>query len=160
MEESQNPDNASSIASDDDIESAPLLRATTTNDASYPSEAAEFADGTFAVDSPDLERGAEGHDSAGPKKRWSLKKKIAVGVGAAVILLIFIRLIVPSRRKLVSSEALQEDINSKNLLQRANHLFELAELSIDEYGHPTRVIGSKGNFSFIRLVIQYACLYI
>ncbi|KAK9386666.1 hypothetical protein V1515DRAFT_622347 [Lipomyces mesembrius] len=50
---------------------------------------------------------------------------------------------------LVSSEALQGDIDAKNLLDRANYLFELAKLSTDDYAHPTRVIGSKGHIATI-----------
>ena len=47
-------------------------------------------------------------------------------------------------KPLVSTEAIQADIKSKNLLKRAEKLFEIAQLGVDEYGHPTRVIGSKG----------------
>jgi aminopeptidase Y len=47
-------------------------------------------------------------------------------------------------KPLVSSDAIQDDITSDGLLKRAEHLFKLAELSFDEYNHPTRVIGSKG----------------
>ncbi|KAK9321362.1 hypothetical protein V1517DRAFT_326596 [Lipomyces orientalis] len=55
-------------------------------------------------------------------------------------------------KELVSSTALQGDINVKNLEDRAKHLFELAELSVDDYGHPTRVIGSKGHLATIDYV--------
>ena len=48
-------------------------------------------------------------------------------------------------RVLVSSEAIQDDISSQKLLDRAKELFEIAKQSIDEYNHPTRVIGSKGS---------------
>jgi aminopeptidase Y len=47
----------------------------------------------------------------------------------------------------VTTEALQALISSDNLLKRAEHLFEIAKLGVDEYGHPTRVIGSQGVFS-------------
>ena len=47
-------------------------------------------------------------------------------------------------RPLVDSERLQELINTDNLLKRANELYAIAELSHDEYNHPTRVIGSLG----------------
>jgi aminopeptidase Y len=47
-------------------------------------------------------------------------------------------------KELVSSEALQSQIHVSNLLDRAKILYGLAERSIDEYNHPTRVIGSKG----------------
>lgn len=45
---------------------------------------------------------------------------------------------------LVNTEALQADIKRKNLLQRAEKLFEIAQLGKKEYNHPTRVIGSDG----------------
>lgn len=45
---------------------------------------------------------------------------------------------------LISSPALQGDIEIENLLQRAKQLSKIADLGIDEYNHPTRVIGSKG----------------
>lgn len=49
----------------------------------------------------------------------------------------------------VTSSALQQLINPDNLFRRAEQLFEIAKLSIGEYGHPTRVIGSKGaSYSF------------
>jgi aminopeptidase Y len=48
------------------------------------------------------------------------------------------------KNHLVSSNAIQDDISSHALLKRAKHLFKLAELSLEEYNHPTRVIGSKG----------------
>lgn len=49
------------------------------------------------------------------------------------------------KKPLVSSGAIQDDINGDALLDRAKHLFSLAELSLDEYNHPTRVIGSPGS---------------
>jgi aminopeptidase Y len=49
-----------------------------------------------------------------------------------------------SSKPLVSSEALEGHITSKNLLKRAKELFEIAELGAAEYNHPTRVIGSSG----------------
>ncbi|KAL5334250.1 hypothetical protein BJX70DRAFT_378781 [Aspergillus crustosus] len=49
--------------------------------------------------------------------------------------------------KLVSSEELQDQIHASNLLDRAKVLYSLAEKGIDEYNHPTRVIGSKGHLA-------------
>jgi aminopeptidase Y len=49
-----------------------------------------------------------------------------------------------ARKPLVSSEALQAKINGGSLMKRATHLYELASTSTDSWGHPTRVIGSKG----------------
>ncbi len=48
------------------------------------------------------------------------------------------------KKELVSSEALQKAISADRLLKRAEDLFEIAKLGIDEYNHETRVIGSKG----------------
>ena len=56
------------------------------------------------------------------------------------------------KKPLITSEALQADIDVKQLLSRAKHLFELAKLSIDEYAHPTRVIGSKGELACQRFI--------
>jgi aminopeptidase Y len=47
-------------------------------------------------------------------------------------------------KPLVSSTALQDHIASDNLLKRAKKLFEIAQLGVAEYNHPTRVIGSDG----------------
>lgn len=47
----------------------------------------------------------------------------------------------------VTSDALQGLIDPDNLLRRAEQLLEIAKLGTDEYGHPTRVIGSKGTCS-------------
>jgi len=48
------------------------------------------------------------------------------------------------KKPLVESEALQDDITANALLARAKQLFEIAETSEKDYGHPTRVIGSAG----------------
>lgn len=47
-------------------------------------------------------------------------------------------------KNLVNSSALEAHITEEKLLKRANQLYKIAELGIDEYNHPTRVIGSKG----------------
>lgn len=49
-----------------------------------------------------------------------------------------------SKKPLVDSEALQAAISVEPLLERAKDLFKIAELSLHEYNHPTRVIGSDG----------------
>ncbi len=54
-------------------------------------------------------------------------------------------------KPLISSEELQSYITADNLLERAKRLFEIAELGVDEYNHPTRVIGSAGKFSQFHL---------
>ena len=46
--------------------------------------------------------------------------------------------------KVVDSKGLQDTIKAENLKARAEKLFEAAQLSEEEYGHPTRVIGSAG----------------
>ncbi|KAL4966366.1 uncharacterized protein BDV14DRAFT_171494 [Aspergillus stella-maris] len=50
-----------------------------------------------------------------------------------------------TKTNLVSSEELQSQIHVKNLLDRAKTLYSIAERGIDEYNHPTRVIGSEGH---------------
>jgi aminopeptidase Y len=50
-----------------------------------------------------------------------------------------------TKKHLVDTKALQATIKSENLLARAEKLFKIAELSHDEYNHPTRVIGSIGH---------------
>lgn len=58
--------------------------------------------------------------------------------------------VIPSPKTPVTTEALQALISPDNLQRRAEELFEIAKLAVDEYGHPTRVIGSKGMFSSFR----------
>lgn len=53
----------------------------------------------------------------------------------------------PSSKSLVNSEALQAAISGDRLLAKAKDLFEIAELSHDDYNRPTRVIGSKGKLT-------------
>jgi aminopeptidase Y len=47
-------------------------------------------------------------------------------------------------KPLIDSESLQSHLTSDNLLKRARDLYKIAELGIEEYNHPTRVIGSEG----------------
>lgn len=47
-------------------------------------------------------------------------------------------------KPLVSSAALEARIKADNLFGRAKDLYRIAEKGVDEYNHPTRVIGSKG----------------
>lgn len=47
-------------------------------------------------------------------------------------------------KELVSSSAFQAKVHAENLFERAKDLYKIAELGESEYGHPTRVIGSKG----------------
>ncbi|KFY13813.1 hypothetical protein V492_03029 [Pseudogymnoascus sp. VKM F-4246] len=49
----------------------------------------------------------------------------------------------------VTSDALEQLINPDNLFKRAEQLLEIAKLSVEEYGHPTRVIGSKGHLGTV-----------
>jgi len=58
-------------------------------------------------------------------------------------------------KKLVNSSALESHITEENLLKRANKLYKIAELGIDEYNHPTRVIGSKGMGSMPLSLVLY-----
>jgi hypothetical protein len=48
---------------------------------------------------------------------------------------------------LIDSEKLQSDISADALLASAEQLFKIAEYSLPEYNHPTRVIGSAGKFN-------------
>lgn len=52
-------------------------------------------------------------------------------------------------KELISSSALQSQIDVGKLLNRAKHLYSIAELGSDEYNRPTRVIGSKGSFGAV-----------
>ncbi|XBW37610.1 hypothetical protein QEN19_003191 [Hanseniaspora menglaensis] len=47
----------------------------------------------------------------------------------------------------VETESLQSKITLESLNKSANALYHIAEKSVDEYGHPTRVIGSKGHWA-------------
>lgn len=49
-----------------------------------------------------------------------------------------------STKPLIDTEALQALIHKSSLLSRAETLFSIAQLGIEEYNHPTRVIGSLG----------------
>ena len=57
-------------------------------------------------------------------------------------------------KPLVDSEALEASISADALLSRAKLLFEIAQLSQDEYGHPTRVIGSAGHRGTLKYIQQ------
>jgi aminopeptidase Y len=46
----------------------------------------------------------------------------------------------------IDTKKLQSDIDIKKLVARAEELAKIADLSLPEYNHPTRVIGSKGEF--------------
>lgn len=52
--------------------------------------------------------------------------------------------ITDTSRDLVNSTELQALIDPENLIERAKELYRIAERAVDEYGHPTRVIGSQG----------------
>jgi aminopeptidase Y len=56
-------------------------------------------------------------------------------------------------RPLVTTDALQETIKADRLWKRAERLYELAKESEEEYGHPTRVIGSKGLLPVVRSML-------
>ncbi|KAK0639781.1 aminopeptidase Y precursor [Cercophora newfieldiana] len=57
-----------------------------------------------------------------------------------------------SEKPLVTSEALEATISSKNLLKRAKQLYEIAKLGEKEYNHPTRVIGSEGHVGTLEYI--------
>lgn len=49
-----------------------------------------------------------------------------------------------SSKPLIDTKALQDTIKAENLEKRAKDFYKLAKLGEEEYGHPTRVIGSEG----------------
>lgn len=49
-----------------------------------------------------------------------------------------------SSKPLIDTKALQDTIKAESLEKRAKEFYKIAQLGEDEYGHPTRVIGSKG----------------
>jgi aminopeptidase Y len=55
-------------------------------------------------------------------------------------------------KPLVDSQALQDLITSDSLFTRSKDLYAAAELSQDEYNHPTRVIGSPGHLGTLAYV--------
>lgn len=52
--------------------------------------------------------------------------------------------VVDASKPTIDTEALQKLIHADNLYKRAETLYEIAKLGEQQYGHPTRVIGSKG----------------
>lgn len=63
------------------------------------------------------------------------------------------------QKHLVTSDALQADINEDALQKRAKALYKIAQEGVEDYGHPTRVIGSQGMSStssmlFVALITQ------
>lgn len=54
----------------------------------------------------------------------------------------------------IDTKKLQSDIDIKKLVARAEELSKIADLSIPEYNHPTRVIGSKGEHSLAELAVD------
>ncbi|KAK2608826.1 Aminopeptidase Y [Conoideocrella luteorostrata] len=52
----------------------------------------------------------------------------------------------------VNSVSLQERVKIGNLWKRAEKLYEIAKKGEEEYGHPTRVIGSKGHLATIEYI--------
>jgi aminopeptidase Y len=47
-------------------------------------------------------------------------------------------------KPIIDSEALQSAISIDTLVKRAESFYKFAKASEEEYGHPTRVIGSAG----------------
>ncbi|GMM38907.1 aminopeptidase Y [Saccharomycopsis crataegensis] len=54
----------------------------------------------------------------------------------------------------LDSEELQSLINPEDLEYHANVLYNLSKTSIDEFGNPTRVIGSSGHFATINHILS------
>lgn len=53
-------------------------------------------------------------------------------------------------KPLISTEALQAAISIDALVKRAEKFYKFAQTSEEDYGHPTRVIGSTGEWSASR----------
>lgn len=54
---------------------------------------------------------------------------------------------------LIDTKELQSSIKAGNLETRAKELYEIAKNGEEEYGHPTRVIGSEGELADFGRVI-------
>lgn len=59
-----------------------------------------------------------------------------------------------SEKPEIESEQLQQFITDKGLTLRAEELYNISKRSIKEYGHPTRVIGSKGHWGTVGYIIS------
>lgn len=59
-------------------------------------------------------------------------------------------------RPFINTEALQKTISRDRLWKRAEKLYEIAKESEHDFGHPTRVIGSKG--SYLCKFVSVLCL--
>ncbi|KAI1824215.1 peptidase family M28 [Xylaria intraflava] len=60
----------------------------------------------------------------------------------------------PAAKPLVDTELLQASISIERLQERAEALYEIAKSSEDEFGHPTRVIGSPGHRGTLDYIIS------
>lgn len=54
----------------------------------------------------------------------------------------------------IDTEKLQSDITEEGLRERAEKLYSIAKASTDEFGHPTRVIGSPGHWGTVNYILQ------
>lgn len=57
-------------------------------------------------------------------------------------------------KPIVSSQEIQQHFSKEALEQRANELYDIAEKSEDQFGHPTRVIGSAGHNGTIEYILN------
>lgn len=53
----------------------------------------------------------------------------------------------------VDTEKLQASITAEALKERAETLFNISQASVKDYGHPTRVIGSRGHWGTINYIL-------
>lgn len=60
----------------------------------------------------------------------------------------------PWFKPIVDTEKLQDSITPEALKLRAESLYNISQTSVKEYGHPTRVIGSKGHWGTIRYILN------
>lgn len=59
----------------------------------------------------------------------------------------------PWFKPIVDTEKLQDSITADALRERAEALYNISQKSVKQYGHPTRVIGSKGHWGTISYIL-------
>lgn len=81
--------------------------------------------------------GAASFIHAGALPLEGAQAPIGLGLG-------FTQLDAAGHKPLVNSTGIQSLITPEALMKRAEDLYAVANLSAEDWGHPTRVIGSKG----------------
>lgn len=57
-------------------------------------------------------------------------------------------------RPIVHSQRSQESITTEALKERADTLYHIAESSVKEFGHPTRVLGPEGHKNTVEYIVR------